>query len=313
MRGRIRAAFRAVSAEVVRAAFRACQSKLRLCLQRESRHFERLEFQDRLDDDFNFISKKAYSPKVLRTLYKDNIPQCSLIVEGISYPIIQTVDNHLRCLLCQKEISDDKYSHLNSINHAMSAINLGMKKRLKTYHDTWLDEDEHFQMQQIYFEKDRDYYCKICDLDVKTGELTEHIKSTLHTTSLQKFLINERSLDKLNIFHDIEILPQIDRNKMNVESLQGSQLDGYYNSDSDSDESSDDGSKQYSKSIISEYYPDFDKHNCVVDNVRYPIFRTTVIGTVCMICKRNPKIELINEHLTKDKHKLKMIDETRRN
>lgn len=83
----------------------------------------------------------------------------------------------------------------------MSAINLGMKKRLKTYHDTWLDEDEHFQMQQIYFEKDRDYYCKICDLDVKTGELTEHIKSTLHTTSLQKFLINERSLDKLNIFH----------------------------------------------------------------------------------------------------------------
>lgn len=31
-----------------------------------------------------------------------------------------------------------------------------------------------------------------------------------------------------------------------------------------------------------------------------------------MICKRNPKIELINEHLTKDKHKLKMIDETRR-
>ncbi|KAI4458616.1 poly a polymerase cid pap -related [Holotrichia oblita] len=273
---------------------------------------EYAEFQDRLDVDFNFISKKEYSPKVQRTLYKDNIPQCNLILEGISYPVIQTVDNHLRCLLCQKEISDDKYSHLNSINHALSAINLGMKKRLKMYHDTWLDGDEHFQMQQIYFEKDRDYYCKVCVLDVKMGDLREHITSTLHTISLQKFLINERSLDKSNVFHDIEILPQLDKSKMN-ESLNVSQLDGYYNSDSESEEGSDDGPKQYSKSVISECYPDFDKYNCTVDGIPYPIFRNTLIGTVCMLCKRNPQVESVNEHIGKDSHKSRMMDETRHN
>lgn len=42
MRERIRTAFRDVSQEVLRAVSRACESKLRLCLQREGRHFEHL-------------------------------------------------------------------------------------------------------------------------------------------------------------------------------------------------------------------------------------------------------------------------------
>lgn len=42
MRERIRAAFRGISPEVLRAVSRACESRLRLCLQQEGRHFEHL-------------------------------------------------------------------------------------------------------------------------------------------------------------------------------------------------------------------------------------------------------------------------------
>ncbi|KRT84117.1 hypothetical protein AMK59_1536, partial [Oryctes borbonicus] len=268
-----------------------------------------IEFQSKLDEDFHFTSKKEYSAKVHNTLYKDDIPQCDVILEDVSYPVIQTLDDNLRCLLCRKEIIGCQYKHLNSTEHISNAINIASRKRLKSYHDTWLDGDEAFQMQQIYFEKDRDFYCKICVLDLKAAELREHITSSLHTVSLNK-LINKRFLNKPNVFHDIELTPQPETNKIHMQSPEHSHLSEQHTSDSET-EDSDDDPRNYPESLLEEYYPDFDKYYLTMDNIRYPIFRNTVAGCVCMICKRSPRISSLEEHIERSSHESRMTSVTR--
>lgn len=51
-----------------------------------------------------------------------------------------------------------------------------------------MDGDESFQMEQMYFEKDREYYCKICLVDVKVIDLLKHINGAEHKASLKEFL-----------------------------------------------------------------------------------------------------------------------------
>ncbi|GJQ74416.1 hypothetical protein Trydic_g21287 [Trypoxylus dichotomus] len=271
-----------------------------------------IEFHLKLDEDFHFISKKEYCAKVRKTIYKDNVPQCDVILEGVSYPVIQTLDDNLRCLLCRKEIPDRAYDHLNSTEHISNAVNVVTRRRLKSYHDTWLDGDEDFQMQQIYFEKDRDYYCKICVVDLKATELREHIMNGFHGTSLKKFLINEHILHKLNMFHDVGITPQPDTSKAIVQSSRHSLMCEPRANDSGT-EDSDDDDRNYPDSFVEEYYPQFDKYYVTINNIRYPIFRNTVAGCVCMICKRSPRTHIIEVHAEKDSHKSRMTNPTRQN
>lgn len=115
-----------------------------------------------------------------------------MIIDMISYPVIQTIENNIRCLLCYKGVTESVHAHLNSEDHALNVLQSVLRNRLRNYHDAWLDGDEDFQMQQAYFERDGDmYYCKICRKDLRIVQLREHIVINNHNNRMQEVLIKE--------------------------------------------------------------------------------------------------------------------------
>lgn len=76
---------------------------------------------------------------------------------------------------------------------------------------------------------------------------------------------------------------------------------------------SNDVPTQYPKHILEELYVDYKKYHVNINGMQYPIFRKTVIGVKCMICKRSPDVPSIEQHVALERHQNRLTARTGQN
>lgn len=146
-----------------------------------------------LDEEENIAVR--YDKIVKTTIYKDLLEWC-VVIDGVNCPILQNIENKVYCLVCNKYITTHIYTHIDLAEHQDQLSAKNTRQTLKLYHQTWIVQPAHIQIQQIYFRRrEQKITCSVCSnfLYYGANHLLQHIESPNHKKFLMRAAESGRS------------------------------------------------------------------------------------------------------------------------
>ena len=143
-----------------------------------------------LSYQFNF--EINYDDQVLKELY-ENTGDHFIKIDNIKYPIFQKTNKQLICLICESlPLVNSIKDHVKIISHKQTVGCSTFVERFKMYHNFWMNQETHIQMEQKFFRQNHmSVNCVCCDKELNYNEVLTHIESDHHKKSFAPLLIRQ--------------------------------------------------------------------------------------------------------------------------
>lgn len=143
-----------------------------------------------LSYQFNF--EMNYEDQVLMELY-ENVEEYFIKIDNIKYPILQKCNKGLICLICESLlIFDSIKAHVTTMSHKKAVQCSPFVERFKMYHNFWMNQETHIQMEQKHFRQNHmSVNCICCNTKLNYNKILAHIETDHHKKSTSQLLIRQ--------------------------------------------------------------------------------------------------------------------------